>query len=122
MLLIFALVPLPTPLLIAVFAIGQIGATGLNPLCGATLPSELVPERRGASIGICNLFAATLGITLSPVIGGILADRWGLVVPEALAAICVLLVAAALLGVPETAPRVLMRRAATTQTAAPAAI
>ena len=117
-LLVFALVPMPQPVLILVFAIGQLGATGLNPLCGATLPSELVPTRRGASIGICNLFAATLGITLSPIIGGVLADRFGLVVPMVLAATCLLLVVVALLGVPETAPRVLMRRGLAPQPAA----
>ena len=109
-LMLFALLPMPQPLMVAVFALGQFGATGLTPLCGATLPSELVPLRRGASIGICNLFAATLGITLSPVIGGVLADRFGLVVPEALAGLFILLVAASLAGVPETAPRILMRR------------
>ena len=119
-LLVFALVPMPQPMLVAVFALGQLGATGLNPLCGATLPSELVPLRRGASIGICNLFAATLGITLSPIIGGVLADRFGLVVPLTLAAVCLLLVALALIGVPETAPRVLMRREAVPVAAAQA--
>jgi MFS family permease len=121
-LVIFAVVPMPQPLMVVMFAIGQFGATGLTPLCGATLPSELVPMRRGASIGICNLFAATLGITLSPVIGGVLADRFGLVVPEVLAAICILLVAAALAGVPETAPRVLMRRGLAPQAAPSEAI
>jgi MFS family permease len=121
-LVIFALVPMPQPLMVLMFAIGQFGATGLTPLCGATLPSELVPMRRGASIGICNLFAASLGITLSPVIGGVLADRFGLVVPEVLAAVCILLVAAALTGVPETAPSILMRRGLSPQTAPSKAI
>jgi predicted MFS family arabinose efflux permease len=109
-LLVFALIPMPRPLMTAVLAIGAMGATGLGPLCGATLPSELVPMRRGASIGVCNLFAATLGITLSPIIGGVLADRFGLIVPVVLASVFTLLVAAALTGVPETAPRQLMQR------------
>jgi MFS family permease len=116
-LLVFAVVPLSTPLLIAALAVGSMGATGLTPLCGATLPSELVPSRRGASIGVCNLFAATLGITLSPVIGGVLADNFGLTVPVVLASVCILLVAAALAGVPETAPRLVLRQAAAPQAA-----
>jgi MFS family permease len=117
-LLVFAVVPMATPLMIVVMAIGQMGATGLTPVCGATLPSELVPTRRGASIGVCNLFAATLGITLSPIIGGVLADNFGLTVPVVLASVCILLVAAALAGVPETAPR-LVSRQSVAQRAAP---
>jgi MFS family permease len=108
--LLFPLVPLPTPALIAVLTIGSIGATGMGPLTGATLPSELVPMRRGAAIGVCNLFAASLGITLSPIIGGVLADRFGLIVPVVLAGLCQLAILPMLLGVPETAPRVLARR------------
>lgn len=107
--IIFALVPLPTPGVIAVLMVGSVGAGGLAPLTGATLPSELVPLRRGAAIGVCNLFAATLGITLSPIIGGILADRFGLLVPVALMGLCELAIAPVMLGVPETAPRVLAR-------------
>ena len=117
-LLVFAVVPMATPLMIVVMAIGQMGATGLTPVCGATLPSELVPTRRGASIGVCNLFAATLGITLSPIIGGVLADNFGLTVPVVLASVCILLVAVALAGVPETAPR-LVSRQSVAQRAAP---
>jgi MFS family permease len=109
--LIFALVPLPPLGLTCVLALGSIGAGGLNSLAGATLPSELVPLRRGAAIGVCNLFAATLGITLSPVIGGALADRFGLTVPVILAAVCELAIIPLVLGIPETAPRVLLRRA-----------
>jgi MFS family permease len=108
--LVFALVPLPAALVVVVLALTGIGSGGLNSLMGATLPSELVPLRRGAAIGVCNLFAATLGITLSPVIGGILADRFGLVVPVVLAGLCWLVAVPFLWGLPETAPRVLARR------------
>jgi len=108
--LIFPLVPLPAPLLIVILSIGSMGATGIGPLTSATLPSELVPLRRGAAIGICNLFAASLGITLSPIIGGILADQFGLLVPVVMAGVCQLLIVPVMLGVPETAPRVLARR------------
>jgi MFS family permease len=108
--LAFAILPLPGPMLMVVLALTAMGAGGLNSLTGATMPSELVPWRRGAAIGICNLFAATLGITVSPIIGGILADRFGLVVPVVLAAACQFAAVVVLLGVPETAPRVLARR------------
>jgi len=103
--LIFAVVPLPEVGLIVVLAVGSIGAGGLNSLAGATMPSELVPLRKGAAIGVCNLFAATLGITLSPILGGALADRFGLTVPVVLAAVFELAIVPLVLGIPETAPR-----------------
>jgi MFS family permease len=118
--LLFALVPLPPPALMVVLALGGIGAGGLNSLMGATVPSELVPERKGAAIGICNLFAATLGITLSPVIGGVLADHFGLMVPVVLAALFWLVNVLVLLPIPETAPRVLARRGEPAPQEAPA--
>ncbi|MBV9326382.1 MAG: MFS transporter [Chloroflexi bacterium] len=108
--LTFALVPLPPLAMIPLLGLGQIGASGLNALAGATMPSELVPQRKGAAIGICNLFAATLGITLSPIIGGILADRFGLMVPVVLAGLLWVVNVVILLPVPETAPRILARR------------
>jgi MFS family permease len=74
-----------------------------------------VPHRRGAAIGIANFFSATCGATLSPIIGGILADHFGLVAPLVLAGAFQLVIAPVLLGVPETAPRVLARIAATTR-------
>jgi MFS family permease len=117
--LVFALVPLPPAGLVVALAVGGLGASGLNSLAGATMPSELVPLRRGAAIGICNLFAATLGITLSPIIGGVLADRFGLLIPVVLAAACELMIVPIVLAVPETAPRVLGRYAGAT--AVPAA-
>src|SRR5579859_27761 len=108
--LAFAFVPMPAALLVVFLALGQICSVGWNSLTGATLPSELVPARKGAAIGICNLFAASLGITLSPVIGGILADRFGLVVPVVLAGLCWVVALPIVIGLPETAPRVLLRR------------
>jgi MFS family permease len=107
---VFAFVPLPAQSLVVVLAIGQIGSVGWNALTGATLPSELVPERKGAAIGINNLLAASLGITLSPIIGGLLADRFGLIVPVVLAGLCWVVALPLLLGVPETAPKVLLKR------------
>jgi MFS family permease len=97
-------------MLMVVLALTALGSNGLISLTGATMPYERVPWRRGVAIGICNLFAATLGITVSPIIGGILADRFGLVVPVVLAAACELAAVVVLLGVPETAPCVLARR------------
>jgi len=110
---IFALAPLPTAAIVVVLTLGSICASGLAPLTLATLPSELVPLRRGAAIGVANLFAASFGITLSPIIGGILADRSGLIVPVVLAGLCQLAIAPILSGIPETAPRILARQAET---------
>jgi MFS family permease len=108
--LIFALIPLPTTALIVVLTLGSVCASGLAPLTLATLPSELVPLRRGAAIGVANLFAASFGITLSPIIGGILADHSSLIVPVLLGGLCQLAIAPILVGIPETAPRILARR------------
>lgn len=108
--LLFALVPLPPVAMMALLGLGGIGAGGLNSLAGATMPSELVPLRKGAAIGVCNLFAATLGITLSPIIGGVLADHFGLMVPVVVAGLLWVVNVIILLPVPETAPRILARR------------
>jgi len=108
--LIFALVPMPTVATVIVLTLGSICASGLSPLTLATLPSELVPLRRGAAIGVANLFAASFGITLSPIIGGFLADHSSLIVPVVLGGLCQLGIAPILQGIPETAPRILARR------------
>ena len=77
---------------------------------GATIPSELVPERRGGAIGFNVFVAAMVGTFLMPFIGGITAERVGLVAPILMAGVAVLLIAPAILTVPETAPRVRTRR------------
>jgi MFS family permease len=110
--LAFPLVPMATPVLIAVLAVGSICSGGLAPLTLATFFSELVPHRRGAAIGIANFFSAILGATLAPIVGGVLADHMGLVAPVVLAGVCQLVIAPVLLRVPETAPRLVSRRTA----------
>jgi MFS family permease len=108
--LMFALGDLATPGLILVLTIANFCIGGLSPLVGATIPSELVPERRGSTIGFNVFVAAVVGTFLMPFVGGLLADQFGLVVPVILAALAVLLIAPVSLGLPETAPRVLARR------------
>jgi len=90
----------------SILALGS--AVGLTGVIFIPLISDGIGRRPAA-------IAVALGITLSPVIGGVLADHYGLVVPVALAAVCLLLAAVALLRVPETAPRVLTRRGLVTQ-------
>ena len=111
--LIFALGDLSTPGLVLVLTIANFCIGGLSPLVGATIPSELVPERRGSTIGFNVFVAAIVGTFVMPFVGGLAADRLGLVVPLILAALAVLLIAPVSVGVPETAPRLQARRALT---------
>ena len=111
--LLFPLVALPEPVLLVLLTLSVLGTGGIFSLLGATVPSELTPLRKGAAIGVSNLFAATLGITISPIIGGALADVFGLVVPLVLAGVFLVVIAPLMLAVPETAPRVLARRGTT---------
>jgi MFS family permease len=109
--LIFAVGELAAPALILDLTLANFCIGGLSPLVGATMPSELVPERRGSTIGLNVLVAALVGTFLMPFIGGLAADRLGLVVPLVMAALAVLLIAPVTLAVPETAPRILATRA-----------
>jgi predicted MFS family arabinose efflux permease len=109
--LIFALGDLAAPGLILTLTIANFCIGGLSPLVGATIPSELVPERRGSTIGFNVFVAAMVGTFLMPFVAGLAADRLGLVVAPVIAALTVLLIAPVTLSVPETAPRILARRA-----------
>lgn len=83
---------------------------GLLPIVLATCVSEAVPEsERGAALGITNFFAVIIGTTLMPVIAGVLADRYGYAVALSIPIIAQLVVAGFILGVAESAPRVLAR-------------
>jgi MFS family permease len=108
--LIFGLGQLDTAGLIVVLTLANFCIGGLSPLVGATIPSELVPERRGTVIGFNVFVAALVGTFLMPFIGGLAADRVSLVIPIVMAGVAVLLIAPVVLGVPETAPRILARR------------
>jgi predicted MFS family arabinose efflux permease len=109
--LLFALGDLATPALILDLTIANFCIGGLSPLVGATMPSELVPERRGSTIGFNVFVAAMVGTFLMPFVAGLAADRLGLAVPLVIGGLAVLLIAPVTLGVPETAPRILARRA-----------
>jgi MFS family permease len=85
---------------------------GLSPIVIATCVSEAVPgELRGAALGMTNFFAVMMGTAVMPVVGGIVADHFGLPAALWLAVGAQILMAALVVGVSETAPRVLARRA-----------
>jgi MFS family permease len=83
---------------------------GLLPIVLATCVSEAVPEnQRGAALGVTNFFAVIIGTTLMPVIAGLLADGYGYVAALTIPIIAELVVAAFILAIAETAPRVVAR-------------
>lgn len=87
---------------------------GLGPIVIATCVSELVPiELRGSALGMTNFFAVIVGTAVMPVVGGIVADHFGLVSALWLAVMVQVMMAGLALGIAETAPRVLARRMAT---------
>ena len=96
--------------LIGVLTLANFCIGGLSPLVGATIPSELVPLQRGTAIGFNVFVAAMIGTFLMPFIGGVASDNIGLVVPLLMAGVAVLLIGPVVVGVPETAPRILARR------------
>ncbi len=85
---------------------------GLLPIVLATTVSELVSdELRGAALGMTNCLAVIVGTTIMPVLGGAIADHFTL---SAALWLCVgseIVVAAAMLAVRETAPRMVARAA-----------
>jgi len=98
--------------LAAFFFVGW-GVNGVFPLFMGTVPSESVaPHHMATALGICMGTGEVLGGMLGPPLAGVIADQAGL--QAALWLMFVLTVAAAVLalGLRETAPRVLSRRAA----------
>ena len=91
---------------------------GLLPIVLATTVSELVSdELRGAALGMTNCLAVIVGTTIMPVLGGAIADHFTL---SAALWLCVgseIVVAAAMLAVKETAPRMVARAARMTASA-----
>jgi MFS family permease len=86
---------------------------GVLPIVLATCVSEAVPEEiRGAALGVTNFFAVIIGTTLMPVIAGRVADCSGLAAALWIAVVAQLAVAALILAINETAPRVVARLAA----------
>jgi len=98
--------------LAGIFFVGW-SVNGIFPLFMATVPSESVDPRHTATVlGICMGTGEIFGGVLAPFVAGIAADRAGLAAPLLMMvglALCGGLLA---LGLRETAPRVLARRAA----------
>jgi MFS family permease len=85
---------------------------GILPIVLATCVSESAPgELRGAALGMTNFFAVIIGTTLMPLVAGLLLDHAGLATVLSIAVIAQIAVAASMLMVKETAPRILARRA-----------
>ena len=110
------------------YAIGGFGTVGssvllaasaffdgvLIPLAAATCIVETVPERlQATAMGVVNFAGVVVGTFVMPIVAGVLADSFGLVVPILLAGGCVIVAGLAVMGITESAPRVLARRAAT---------
>jgi predicted MFS family arabinose efflux permease len=111
--LIFGVVSLSSAGLVVALTLANFCIGGLSPLVGATMQSELVPEQRGTAIGFNVFAAAMIGTFLMPFLAGLAADRIGLVVPILVGGVAVLLIAPVVVGVPETAPRMLAGYGAT---------
>jgi len=84
---------------------------GLLPLVIATCVSEIVDDdERGAALGMTNFFGVVVGTTIMPVVGGVVADHFGLAGALWLVVGCQAIVAVLILAIRETAPRVVARR------------
>ncbi|MBV9568418.1 MAG: MFS transporter [Hyphomicrobiales bacterium] len=93
---------------------------GTLPIVLATCVSEMVPDDiRGAALGMTNFFGVLIGTTLMPLVGGLLSDHIGFAVVLGLAAMAQVLVAASILKVRETAPRILAAKGAVVSQSAP---
>lgn len=98
--------------LAAIFFFGW-GLNGLFPMFMATIPAESVDPRLTATLtGVVMGTGEVLGGVLAPFLAGALADVYGLAAPLWLMACCALLSGALALGLIESAPRVVARRAA----------
>ncbi|MBO0874728.1 MAG: MFS transporter [Pseudonocardia sp.] len=83
------------------------------PLAAATCVVESVPaDVQATAMGAINFGGVIIGTFLMPILGGVLADQIGLSSPMLLAAGAVAVSGLVILGIPETAPRLLERRQA----------
>lgn len=83
------------------------------PLAAATVVSELLPEdEQGSAMGSINFAGVIVGTFLMPILGGVLADNFGLRAAILLAAGLITVSGVAALFLPETAPRVRARHEA----------
>jgi MFS transporter, ACS family, hexuronate transporter len=101
-------------ILAGIFFIGW-SVNGIFPLFMATVPSESVDARHTATVlGLCMGTGEILGGVLAPFVAGAAADRQGLTAPLLIMVGLTLAAGLLSLGLRETAPRVLARRAAHT--------
>ncbi|MDT0508149.1 MFS transporter [Novosphingobium sp. MMS21-SN21R] len=101
----------PTIVLAAIFFFGW-GLNGLFPMFMATIPSESVDPRLTATLtGVVMGTGEVVGGVLSPIFAGTLADGYGLNAPMWLMLGCTLLAGLCTLGLVESAPRIVARRA-----------
>jgi MFS transporter, ACS family, hexuronate transporter len=97
--------------LAAIFFVGW-GVNGVFPLFMGTVPSESVaPHHMATALGICMGTGEILGGVLAPSLAGSVADRVGLQAPLWMMFGVTVVGALLALGLRETAPRVLARRA-----------
>ena len=97
--------------LAAIFFVGW-GVNGIFPLFMGTVPSESVsPRHMATALGICMGTGEILGGVLAPSLAGTVADRVGLQAPLWMMSGVTVAGALLALGLRETAPRVLARRA-----------
>src|SRR5579883_514425 len=86
---------------------------GLLPVVIATCVGEVVPEAmRGTALGVTNFFAVIIGTTLMPLLGGALADAFGIASALWIPIAAQVVIAVFIFTIPETAPRLVGRRAA----------
>ncbi|HUH86118.1 MAG TPA: MFS transporter [Stellaceae bacterium] len=86
---------------------------GLLPIVLATCVSEAVAQNeRGAALGVTNFFGVIVGTTLMPILAGKIADSIGLVAALIIPIAAHVAVMLLILGIAETAPRVVARGAA----------
>jgi len=79
---------------------------GLGPVVIAKGVSAAVPiETCGAALGMTNIFAVVIGTALMPLVGGIVADHFGLAAALWLAVGAQILMAGPMIGVTATALR-----------------
>jgi predicted MFS family arabinose efflux permease len=92
---------------------------GLIPIAIATCVVESVHEDlRGSALGVTNFFGVTTGSFLMPLVGGKLADYFGLVSAMWIPIAAQIIIATFIFMIAETAPRLIERRAAMSAVAA----
>src|SRR5579883_1231818 len=94
-----------------VLGISGLTGFGLLPVVIATCVGEVVPDAmRGTALGVTNFFAVIIGTTLMPLLGGALADHFGIASALWIPIAAQLVIAAFIFTIPETAPRLVARR------------